>query len=946
MSFFRKKETKLLLVVIVAFLIIVSSACILLLPEKEASYKNDFGKGVNFDPNGVFESYLSKENTDVLENKALTVVIDKANPRALIYRLGDSAYMLGAGESTNSEYVINSSGYEPEKIDYRKTGKASAEYTLTFENVKLSGSVTKNITVCYELKLEKNEFVKRIKSIEGDDKSSRLWIEEAVPVLQVNNSMANAGVAASSTADMKLTDMVGDLSELNTGRISNSSFSFLWNNGIAAGIYTPSSFTSPYTAEVKNNGMVKSAVIYAGKYHHRLADGVRVQREDANGKIKDVFYEMRVGFVSDENATNSVDWQDAALWLKAEIPPMPEKLREYLKVGTWGQAYIAFPSSTYIKDSKNIPAFTYVHGTYEQYFNVQKNLYNLTDGIAKYSYCMVGWQGRGHDYGWPDLSEQIVNPAVGTTETVVEYQKKLAKYGGDLSFHINQSDISDASLVFNNKSKYGNSSVWLDKSKVNVGTDFFGWTAYTLSHFTDFINGYSKARQEAFVKKYFAPFIMYMDVFTDHPNGDYGTAEEQYAKGREVQHWRTLGTNISTEYYTQEKFMNGQFLFNTSGGISVVDSFMLAGNGHFNSTSFFNTAPEAYAWGYVGSGNITVSSTENLTASDIMEKVIRNGFLNIGILGEAGIRYYEETEKKIITYWNDGIKLEYDKGTSNVIVTHNGDTVAIGKDIIYAAPDGSPRAFVYCSLAREATWRLPERMQKYKKLALYELTADGRVYVDTLKVTDDSVTFAMKGKTSYVLVGGITGKRSARVNLAASSKITATSKDSGVKNNNNESFNQITLSVSKEKAPSESWNDTLKTLLPTMFDKDGGIKYEWPCRPYCTADGDINTWWQPNADTTFEEPDLADGEAYLEYKLKEKSKVSKIKITEISEQDRKVTKFEIQYFSGGIFKTIYSGEEIPEKEITFDAVETTRIRVVILEAQSLTPRIAEVEIYG
>lgn len=944
MDFFKKRETKLLLVVVLAVAIIVSASCILLSPQK-ADNAVAFGKGMNFDPDGVFEGYLSKENTDILENKALTAVIDKSNPRALIYRLGDSAYILGAGESKNCEYVINSSGYEPEKVDYKKTGKASAEYTLTFEKVKLDSGIIKNIKVCYELRLDGNEFIKTIKSVDGDDKSCRLWIEEPVPVLQVNNSMTDAGVAASSTTDYKLTDMVGRLDELGTGRISNSSFSFLWNNGVAAGIYTPSSFTNPYTAEVKNSGTVKSAVIYAGKYHHRLAEGVRVRHEDASGKIQDVYYEMRIGFVGDENATNSVDWQDSALWLKSEIPPMPEKLREYLKVGTWGQTYIAFPSSTYIKDSKNIPAFTYVHGTYEQYLNVQKNLYNLTDGIAKYSYCMVGWQGRGHDYGWPDLSEQIVNPAVGTTETVVDYQKKFAKYGGDLSFHINQSDISDASLLFNNNSKYGNNSVWLDKSKVNVGTDFFGWTAYTLSHFTDFIKGYSKARQEAFAKKYFAPFIMYMDVFTDHPYGDYGTPEEQYAKGRQIQHWRTLGTNISTEYYNQEKFMNGQFLFNTSAGISVVDSFMLAGNSHFNSTSFFNTQPEAYAWGNVGSGSSTVSSTGNLTALAIMEKVIKNGFLNIGILGEAGIRYYEETDDKIITYWNDDIKLEYDKGTSNVTVTKNGDTVAIGKDIIYAAPDGSPRAFVYCSLAREATWKLPERMQKYKKLSLYELTADGRVYVDTLKVTDDCVTFAMKGKTSYVLVGGKASKRSAKVNLATLSNITATSKNSGGKNSNNESFDQITLSVAKEKAPTGNWNDTLKTLLPTMFDKDDGIKYEWPCRPYCTADGDIGTWWQPNADTKFEEPDLADGEAYLEYKFKEKSKLSKIKITEISKENEKVTKFEIQYFCGGIYKTLYSGGEIPEKEITFEAVETSRIRLVILKAKSLTPRIAEVEIY-
>lgn len=965
MKFFEKKQNQLLIIVILVVAIILTAAVVCLWPSsaptKSDSGNNvgignsEFGKGMNFDPNNVFSKYTAKENVEIIKSKELTVVMDKTKALPLAYQLSNGAYMLGAGELTTDYYTINEKDYKPE-VSYKKLSASSVEYTLKFKDVKLSSSVTENLTVCYEFKVEGNELVKKMKSLEGDDAKCELWIMDTAPMLQVDGQMSDSGVAASSSQAKsgqgnKIEDMIGKLSELKSGRIPNSSFSFVWNNGAAGTIYTPSAFTNPYTAEIKNDGASSKAVIYAGTYYHRLAGGTRVEKEDTSGNVSEVLYEARVGIVSDTNLTNSVDWQDAALWLKGEIPQMTEDLYEYLQTGSWGQTIIAFPSSTYLEDSKNLPAYSFIHGSLEQYLNAQKYVYNMTDGIGKNAYCMVGWQGRGHDYGWPDLSEQIVNPAIGDTKIWNEYQKKFAEYGGVLSFHVNQSDISSASLIYSrpetDTSKFGNSSIWLDKETTNVGTEYFGWTAYTLSHYTDFIKGYALTRHDAFIDKYYAPFIMYMDVFTNHPYGDYGAAEEEYAKAREIQHWKANGVNVGTEYYSQEKYLNGQQLFLGTIGYSIIDCFMMSGNAKNGGFSQADDRGDLRVWGYLGTNGGSLAQKNNSFYTDMVSNLYTDSFLNCGILWDAGLLSYEETDEYRKTVWGDGIVAEYNKGTDLFTVKKNGNIIALGGDVIFPVPDDKDRVLVYCKVGREATWRLPEQLEDAKNVVLYKLTPTGRTYIETLKVEDKSVTFTMSGDTSYLLEKGKKSTKTSKENLAVLSTTSGSSKDDTGKNVNNESANQITLSVPKSKAPTGNWNDTLKTLLPSMFDQNGGIKYEWPCRPSCTVDGDSNTWWQPNGDTSFEEPDLADGEAYIEYKFdSKKTKVSSVKIKEISADSDKVTKFKIQGMSGGKFVTLYEGSEIPDKAITFDTIETSRIRIVILSAKSNTPRIAEVEIYG
>lgn len=951
MSFFKRKENQAMLAVVAAFAVIISAAAICFKPFGDLNIGFKSRRG-NYDPNGVFDSMAALENAEVIKSKKISVVLDKNMPQAICYGYENGGYILGSGATASNYYIINGKEYTPE-VSFKKVNGSTAEYTVTVKDVAL-GEGTSTIEFVMQYKVDGNELVRKITSLTGDSETEELWLQESSPVLQVDSQMPNAGFAASTTASTKdegnmMYELVGKLSDISTGKISNGCFSFVWNDGVAAGVYTPSADYALYQSEVSETSSGKQGVIYAGKYYHRFEDGVRAQREDENGKISDLFYEMRIGFTDDCNETDTVDWQDAALWLKGVIPQMSDELRDFLSVGSWGQYGNAYPPLS--KD--NLDVYTKVYGTYAQLLETQRQFYNLTDGVGKASFEIAGWQGRGHDYGWPDLSEQPFNPALGDETTPLKYKELFAKYGGDLSFHINTSDASGyTSRLYlrdvTDANPLGNSSIVDTTATSFTGDTAFGWDGYHVIHFLDFVKGYAKNRQEAFVEKYYAPFILYSDVMSDHTTSKYNSANDEYGKARIMQHWKALGINMATEIYAQEKYLNGQFLFNTSydNGPNRIDSFMLAGNSQFVATRKFQTESEDYVWGYLGggAGTGTWSNSANGMAQERLEGSFKGAFLNMGTLGRAGILSFTEDDSKIVVNWNEGYVSEYDKTNSVLTVTKNGKIVSRGGNMIFAVPNDDNRALVYCTVGSESEWSLPDGMSKAKTVNLYRLTTEGRVFVETLKVKKRKVTFAAEGKTSYVLE---VGKKTDSVeeNLALSATITASSGYERGYTASGISLTSKVFSVAASKSPTGNWNDTIYGLESKMLDADGGIKYEFPVSAYCASDGDPDTYWEPNADAEWGEIDLEDGEAYLEYKFGKNKKVSRVKITEASEENSKVTEFEIQYMKGGQWSTAYSGNEIPETEIKLDTVEASRIRVVILSAKSLTPRISEVAIY-
>ncbi|MBR7133425.1 MAG: hypothetical protein IKD04_07825 [Clostridia bacterium] len=888
-----------------------------------------------------FEMLSTLEYCARIDGDSLSVLLDKRMPQAMAYLYKDGC-ITGTGNVADQEnyYLINGEKKVPEVIFERVDG-SRAKYTVKTETLEFA----------YEYSIRENTLVKKMLYLNGDCDKNELWIEENNPIFYVDSTIPQAGVAASNTSTKPGcgpvgAEMSGYLDSMVGDTIKDCGFVFVWNSKVAATVYTPSAFYCPYSLEVVNGEDKTTGTVYSGKYYHRLKEGTRVEREDANGEINPVFYESIIGFADDVNNSGKVDWQDAALWLRKVVPQMPQKLKDYLKVGSWGQARFAFPGDVTLKDG--IPGFTKIFGTYRQYLELQKRLRNLTDGLTRQTYCVVGWQGRGHDYGWPDLSEQPVNPVLGTSDTINMYKKLFDECGGDLSFHINQSDVdSHTSITFRRiptiEHPFGNASIVSNTASIREA-HWFGWPYWQNSHYYDFIKGYVTNRQNAFIDKYFAPFIMYQDVMTDRKVLGYGIIEDQYGKARQMQHWASFGINMATEVYSQEKFFNGQFLFLTSYGFNKIDSFVLAGNAQFAATRAFKTQKRDLVWGYIGNNSGSISRGGNRLVNSMAAKRLIVSFVNMGMLSQAELISFEENAERAVTVWSGGLTVEYSSFNDCITVKKNGKLIACDDNCCVPAPDSSKRAFVYNKIDARVTWDLPECLAECDKLSLYRLTANGRVFVDEITASNGRITFDALGENIYLLTSE-KEMTSQKENLALLARLNASSRNSEEKNCKKVSYGAKLVAISKELAPTGRWTDTIFAVNSNMLDSEGNLLAEYPCSPNCTVDGDPDTYWEPNDDPEVAPIDMADGEAYLEYRFDSIKEVSQVVVNEVSLDDSRVTDFEIRYYNGSDWATAFKGKEIPGLPINFAALETEAIRFVITGAKGNVPRISNVEIY-
>lgn len=904
--------------------------------------KSLLNSDTDYDPYGMYYRLSAISTSETLSDGSFSVVVDKKLPQALIYRYTDGRYILGAGNITRKPrlYSINGEYYIPEVV-FNKTGESSAEYSVTVKGVKLNGDVSGNITFSYRYEVSDGELRKTMLSLTGDNENSPLIIRDVNPYIQADKYMIDPAVAASNG---KGNEIIGKLSELENCNVYDSSFAFLSNNGLAAGIYTSSSFGNPYTISVSGDTSKCAAVSSTG-YIHRFSDGTRAERESSDGTVAAVMYDSVIGFSKDRNTSGAVDWQDAALWLRTKIPQMSDELREYMSVGNWGQYSLAFPTgiaaSDFNEDTYN--AATFVYSTYAQALEVLRQHYNMTDGIGKHSFEMVGWQGRGHDYGWPDLSEQPFNPALGNSETPAYYKEKYAEYGGGLSFHINQSDVAENSNVYLNTSQFGNNSLVIGKEYNSV----FGWDGYKISHFKDVKSGYVFNRINAFAEKYYVPFIIYSDVYTDREGFGYGLEEDRYAKAREVQHWKALGANVATEYYSQEKLLNGQFLFINMLDPSVIDCFMISGNARINKFGR-NSADfaEKDLWGISANhlsaaennkiSHAYASAQHNVQASTRYAfNTYRGAFVN-GILGASGILSYKTNENGFETIFGNGAKVAYNSASDTTTVYLNGNKIADNGGVFIQSPDGSEKALAAFSKQQSVSAVLPEGLKNYSSLVLYRLTSDGKVYERNLTVSNGSVSFEADAFSFYAIVPERDIADEARENYALSAAVRGSARmPSGLSAEKVNLGNKI-LTIEKP-AGISSWNEILRNLGANMLSENGSLKIEYPAYPKATIDGDLNTYWEPNSRSN----------GYIEYTFNSVKQISAVRINESSEVGNKVTSFRILCASdeNSAYSEIYRGEEIPQNEVSLSVSGVKKLRLEILSAQSETPRIAEISIY-
>ncbi|MBP1990162.1 S-layer homology domain-containing protein [Paenibacillus eucommiae] len=925
-------------------------------------------------------------STTSIESGDLAVALDPNYPQAITYTLkADNSFIEGSKPLNSEPYyiVINDVEYVPSVV-LTKTSGNTAEYVVTVSGVDLDGEgplQMRAITLKYSFSIAGSTLTKKITEITGDDASAPFRVQLKYPILSVNEgNMEEPGVAASNIGGIQsptlgysyaqASDFYGSLQELyDAYMVYNSDiflwkhfleqvgYAFVWNKQAVGAVYTPSSFDRPYTMRLSKDGAVKIAEIYDGVYHHRLADGNRPQDETALNILSEIWYESRVHISQDSNNNNKVDWQDGALWIKGQIPQMPAELREFFNGGNWHQTHGAFPGPA--GQASTFKGFTVVNSSLDQLAEMQRQIFHMTDGVGKQSYEYVGWNGRGHDYGWPSINEIYYNPALGTDDKVAAVKSGMEPYGGDLSFHVNMTDMtsnSNAYLRGSTASPYGNEDIRTDG--LQYGPTIFGWDAYQISHYTDVKNGYPFNRQNDFVERFWAPLVLYQDVMIDYPKGPYGKTEERYAKKREIDHWAALGTYAATEYYDAEKRLNGGYIFKVDTKPAVIDSFINAGVTVFHATRTYQTQPQDYLWGTIysnneRSGNLNLGFEQNQGAVSLTKMTFLHSLLN-GYLAQYGLQEYVDETNRSYTRWGEDVIYEINKTTKEIQVTKGDVTIAKGEDRFIPAIDGTERIFVYGVHASAAkTWKLPESWRAYSTLDLYELTSEGRSFVETINVVNDSVTLATKALEGYVLTppSGSNGDHTVvkDLNLSLRAKVTSSSHTEDGYDNTNKTYTGMEFRyIPKDNAPNGDWTTVLKDMTSSMIDGQGTLRYEALVLGAFTADGVQSSYWTPNSEPLRGAIDMADGEAWVEYDLGHNEVVNKFVIKEAGLAGNKVTSFKIEYFSApwGKFLPLYSGTEIPLHMILTDTVITNKIRLVLTGAESDSPKISEFEIYA
>jgi hypothetical protein len=934
-------------------------------------------------------AYAAVENTPVgssIESNALIMDLDPNYPQVITYNFkDDNGFIEGSTAMTNvSEYriAINDVDYAA-SVDFSVESANSAEYIVTVNDVDLDGAgplAMRTITLKYVFTVDGTTLTKQITQITGDDASAPFRVQLKYPILSANEAnMVSPGVAASNIGGKQsptlgysyadTNDFYGSFQEIydayavynmdlfrDNFLMEEVAYAFVWNEDAVGTVYTPSSFDRPYTMKLRKEGTVKIADIYDGVYYHRLADGQRPQQETELNVLSAVWYESRIHISQDNNNNNSVDWQDGALWIKGQIPQMPVELRAFFNGGNFHQVHGAFPGPA--GHASTFKGFTVVNSSLEQLEEIQRQTYHMTDGIGKQSYEYVGWNGRGHDYGWPSINEIYYNPALGTDVKMAAVKTAMEQYGGDLSFHVNTTDIttnSNAYLRGSTPHIYGNAEI--ATTGLQYGTSVFGWDAYQVSHYTDVKEGYAIERQDAFVDRFWSPLIIFQDVMIDYPKGDYGKAEERYAKKRQVDHWAAHGTYTATEYYDAEKRLNGGFIFKVENRPpAAIDSFINAGQTVFHATRNYQTQPQDYLWGTIYSdtertGNVNIGYDQNRGAVALTKMTFLHSLLN-AYLAHNGIQQYTEDNNYMITRWGEQVIYEFDKSTQQISVTDGDVVIASGTDRFIPAFNGTDRIFVYgVEASTDKTWTLPQSWRSYSMLDLYELTAEGRSYVDTIYVVNDQVTISTEGLKGYILVPSDMNERDViqGLNLSLHSRVTASShSEDGIDNTTKAYTGTEFRTITNANAPGGDWTTVLKDMTSEMIDSNGTLTYQALVLGAFTADGVQSTYWTPNIETIVGSVDMADGEAWVEYDLGEYTPINKFVIQEAGLAGDQVTSFRIDYYSSphGYFLPLYSGMNIPLSAIQTDTVFTNKIRLILTGAESNSPKISEFEIYG
>src|SRR5262249_45939268 len=136
------------------------------------------------------------------------------------------------------------------------------------------------------------------------------------------------------------------------------------NTAQAVGTAYNNLYDYPFTVQVATIAGVKSAAIYDRDYNYRFKN------------LKPgVWFQSRTCVTGDANTNGVVDWQDGALWVREQLPPMlPALADHYARGGAWQQSSVGYLSST---------TYSTVDTPYPLYASQMRQVFYQTEGVPQ-----------------------------------------------------------------------------------------------------------------------------------------------------------------------------------------------------------------------------------------------------------------------------------------------------------------------------------------------------------------------------------------------------------------------------------------------------------------------------------------------------------------------------------------------------------------------------------
>ncbi len=202
--------------------------------------------------------------------------------------------------------------------------------------------------------------------------------------------------------------------------------------------------------------------------------------------------------------------------------------------------------------------------TFEDLLNMTRRIYNLTLGVPQINY-IVGWHHEGHDSKYPDWSE--VNPHMKrdcdatALESLRWLIREARKYNATMSLHLNMMDAYTDSPLWD---EYVEKDIIAKDEDGNVikGKEWGGMASYQMSYTQEWKMGLAQKRIDGIIDmipELVEGGTIHIDAFLgERPGPGRGqlispylgyTKDEELATQRKIfRYWRDRGIDVTSEW--------------------------------------------------------------------------------------------------------------------------------------------------------------------------------------------------------------------------------------------------------------------------------------------------------------------------------------------------------------------------------------------------------------